>query len=624
MSAQANTDLYTVTFGPNQAICCSYRCTCMRFPWVLGVSSAVALFWWSAGRAEENVVSTAPATYRAISSRVVYPEPALPALGSAGYRFRDPTFGSSILRVTDANTRPGPDLVGRSYTTPSAAHQLAWNATSTLFYIRSVDGFYIPYSFNPTTMTVSRIQPSTTGHGGLTIVSQAEPQFSYLLSNILYGTRQDPVNDWPIVRQFDFDTLSYTDVVNLGSLATISSATYAGALSSSATLPEKIAVMFGGTGQDKHFKVAVFRASPPGGDAVVLDSRASTITAVGTTTSTNIELGVFLHHVWLDRSGRYVLLEPVAQTPVPYYVWDLDTNVITGLNARANGHMATGFGHMVNQDCCTTSTSWDAAQWQLRALATPDTTSDLIAPVLTPQEIYLADHTSWNNAQLSALVPILSSPYRYHDGSLNDTPWRAWDDEIVAIQTSAGSAGATVWRFAHHRSNVAYEGSGPAVYFWYLPRASISPNGWWAIFTSNWEKTLGEAVGAEPGGAFRSDVFLVALARGGLDAFTDDPLTPAVSSVRSLHIEELRTRIDELRSRFGLAAFAWTDSVLGAGTFVRAVHFTEMRHALEEAYAAAGRAAPTYTDPTIVPGTTVIRVVHVQELRDAVIALETS
>ena len=95
--------------------------------------------------------SGVPSTYHAVSNRIVYPKPALPVLGSAGWRFSDPTFAGRMLRVTDASTRPG--FPGRSYSTPSAAHQLAWNATSDRFYIRSLDGWFIPYNFNPITLT---------------------------------------------------------------------------------------------------------------------------------------------------------------------------------------------------------------------------------------------------------------------------------------------------------------------------------------------------------------------------------------------------------------------------------------------------------------------------------------
>src|SRR6185295_18009986 len=110
----------------------------------------------------------------------------------------------------------------------------------------------------------------------------------------------------------------------------------------------------------------------------------------------------------------------------------------------------------------------------------------------------------------SALVPFLSSLYRYYDGTLNDAPWRAWDGEIVAVQTSAAGSNATVWRFAHNRSDISYDGDPTrAFYFWYSPNAVISPNGRWAISATNWEKTIGPAADAEPGGGSRIDLFLL-------------------------------------------------------------------------------------------------------------------
>jgi hypothetical protein len=159
------------------------------------------LLWTGLVHAQEDGTSTVPKRYRVTTSRTAQAKPALPALGPAGHRFTDPTFGTRVLRVSDANTRPG--FPGRSFTTSSAAHQLAWHAASDLFYIRIIDGTFIPYEFNPITMTVSRILPSATGNGGLTISSQVEPQFSFRSSNLLFGSRQDPANDWPIIRQFD-------------------------------------------------------------------------------------------------------------------------------------------------------------------------------------------------------------------------------------------------------------------------------------------------------------------------------------------------------------------------------------------------------------------------------------
>jgi hypothetical protein len=170
---------------------------------------------------------------------------------------------------------------------------------------------------------------------------------------------------------------------------------------------------------------------------------------------------------------------------------------------RPYGHDAAGYGTWVNMDCCTSST-WDAAQWQFRYLDSLNQISDLIAPVQAVKEIYLADHTTWNNARPDVLVPVISSTYRFGN---NPAPWRAWDDEIIGIDTTNGGGG-NVWRFAHHRSNVASESNPATPYFWYQPISNVSPDGRWVVFTSNWEKTLGvDSVE----GTFRQDVFLVQL-----------------------------------------------------------------------------------------------------------------
>jgi hypothetical protein len=263
---------------------------------------------------------------------------------------------------------------------------------------------------------------------------------------------------------------------------------------------------FGGSAQDSHYLVALFAVNQPQSVAV-LDTTSSTVTVNGARTDTNIPLHFHLHHAWLDKTGQYVILETTAPDrgspnyAAPLYVWDTGANTFTALpesTALAGGHYATGFGMMVNQDCCT-STSWDAAQWQIRPLATPTANGDLIIPVLTPQEVYAGDHPSWNNAQPDGLVPFVTAFYR----SASETaPWRPWDDEVVAVETGAGGSGATVWRFAHHRTKI--------LSFWDTPRANVSQDGRWALFTSNWETTLGTDSSSGP----REDVFMVELSAG--------------------------------------------------------------------------------------------------------------
>ena len=54
------------------------------------------------------------------------------------------------------------------------------------------------------------------------------------------------------------------------------------------------------------------------------------------------------------------------------------------------------------------------------------------------------------------------------------------------------------------------------------------------------------------------------------------------------------------------------------------VHMADLRTALQQAFEAAGRSAPAFTDPSTSTGTTRIRLVHIKELRDAVLVLEAS
>src|SRR5215467_14303247 len=55
--------------------------------------------------------TAAPTTYSAYTGTDAKPAPPAPALGPANSVINDPTFGSRILRVTDANTLGGQSFV---------------------------------------------------------------------------------------------------------------------------------------------------------------------------------------------------------------------------------------------------------------------------------------------------------------------------------------------------------------------------------------------------------------------------------------------------------------------------------------------------------------------------------
>ena len=453
---------------------------------------------------------TAVGPYTALVDRLARAKPAAPAFGPAGSAIADPTFGAAIRRITDERTRPG--LIGRSYRSPSSPHQNAWSAAGTKFYVTSGDGTLIPFAFDATTGTAQRIQPSTSGDGGLVLRFYIEAEFSRVDDALIYGSVSGISGaTLRTVDQYSFTTGTYTRLLDLDAVVPGLSGTYIGGVAASAGPVERLAVMFGGAAQDLHHYVLVFDKANPT-KRLLLDTRVGTLN--GAPVSTRLEFS--LHHVAMDRSGRYLMLystwgdQSGARKAAQSYVWDTATNVFTelGVAALPYGHDAFGYGVSVNQDCCV-STSWDAAQWQLRSLATPLQTRDLITNVLTPKQIYLGEHSTWNNARPDQMLPFISGMYR---APTSDTAWRAWDDEIIAVQTDAApGVDATVWRFAHHRSDIRSDHDPAGISFWYQPRPNVSPDGRWVMFTSNWEKTLGTDPTGDVTTSKRQDVFVVEL-----------------------------------------------------------------------------------------------------------------
>ena len=105
--------------------------------------------------------------------------------------------------------------------------------------------------------------------------------------------------------------------------------------------------------------------------------------------------------------------------------------------------------------------------------------------------------------------------------------------------------------------------------------------------------------------------------------FTDDPLVPAVTPVKAVHVAELRAAINVLRGRQGLAPFPFTDPILNVATAqIRAIHVAEMRSALDAVFDALGAARPRYTDQVIDAGTTIVKAIHFAELRNAIKAAD--
>ncbi|HEV2498010.1 MAG TPA: hypothetical protein VGY31_00330, partial [Terriglobia bacterium] len=112
--------------------------------------------------------------------------------------FRDPDFGSRMVRVTDANTLSeyGSNFTALSFMTDSSQEQNTWGVFDPSlgvsggyrFVVAAIDGGIVPYTLDATTMNVSRLsgQPGSylNTYGTFDFGSAA---FSYVNPDILYG-----------------------------------------------------------------------------------------------------------------------------------------------------------------------------------------------------------------------------------------------------------------------------------------------------------------------------------------------------------------------------------------------------------------------------------------------------
>jgi hypothetical protein len=103
-----------------------------------------------------------------------------------------------------------------------------------------------------------------------------------------------------------------------------------------------------------------------------------------------------------------------------------------------------------------------------------------------------------------------------------------------------------------------------------------------------------------------------------LTHFTDDALTAGMM-VKAIHFQEMRAKVNALRTARSMAAAVWTDPALAAGTMIKAIHLQEIRTALSQVYAHDGAMAPGYTNISIASGTS-IRVIDIIETRAAIVA----
>ena len=235
------------------------------------------------------------------------------------------------------------------------------------------------------------------------------------------------------------------------------------------------------------------------------------------------------------------------------------------------------------------------------------------------------------SAQFSGTGDVTSSPLTI-GYSVNDSCEGQFENGTLQIAPGPPSApaiatqpqGSVVAAGQRVTLGVVILGTPPLAYQWYLGNAGVTTT---PIAGATSRDYLTEPVVGPVSYWVRVTNYLGAANSSGAvldaasDVFTDADLAAGMDSIRAVHIAELRTRINQLRTRFGLPAYAFENpSLAPQQTAVRVVHVEQLRAALVEAYVAAGREAPAFTHAALIGAT--IRAIHITELRNAVLALE--
>jgi hypothetical protein len=99
--------------------------------------------------------------------------------------------------------------------------------------------------------------------------------------------------------------------------------------------------------------------------------------------------------------------------------------------------------------------------------------------------------------------------------------------------------------------------------------------------------------------------------------FTDDPLAALTTFIKAVHFTEARNAVNAVRAAAGLPPLP-DDPTIAPGAQIRAQHMIELRFYLNDARAALGLPTLTFTDAGPAQAVTVVKAVHMQEVRNGV------
>lgn len=357
-----------------------------------------------------------------ITDHNVYPEPAAPALPAAGGTFVDPTFGTTIMRVTDEHD-------GQSNFN-YYSYWPTFNLDDTKFFV-ACDNSPMLYRFDPAGFRIISKGPlfdQVLPGGGY--MSTEDAEWSGTNPNLLYG--------YYGLKLWAFDVTARTYIL-IKDFTGLVPAGYLGQMSRS--LDDNI---FAFTLKDPNYAPTGYMVWQRDQNRIVR----------------NVSLSNF-DEVELDKTGRYLVVKALFGGGVDFQVVDLQTGGAQGLTDPAPdyspGHSDNGRNIVVGYD------DWNN-QYTVRSLANPHQFQRVIS-----------FGSDWSQANHLSMLGDNESWCLISNFTNGTSPVGPFRQEIFQASTDGTQS---VRRLAHHHS--VYRD------YWDTPRADISRSGRFVAFTSNW------------------------------------------------------------------------------------------------------------------------------------------
>ena len=378
----------------------------------------------------------------------------------------DPDFGTRVVRATDKTT-------DRNVGFNVGTGRRVFNADSTRFVFVSNDGWNYVANFDPVGMTVRLNRAWEKIAGSFS--------WSSINKDVLYSVQGSKI----VKYTFDGDVSTESDVFDFAPWAKLPKYAWRSNFTVGAG-DRTFAVGFSAGSQGTGFIACQYTV---GKGARVLNTQTGRVSGQwGELGAIHIPDRFFLHEVGMSAGGDYVVLgrnipRGDSSTHSDYY-WQADSLNVTYWNLFGNqaveGHPAQGYAHTINAGG---EFGGEVIRPYTDLLAWRELVPVIPSGIAPPFD----SHSSWNNDD-----PEDTNPFCNIVASVTRPFPAPWYNEVLMIDPVDG----TVYREAHTYN------TGTSVYFSTANAiGSISTNGRFVIFPSDWMKTLGTDKAGQPLGS---------------------------------------------------------------------------------------------------------------------------